>query len=633
MLKEIMRDPQSVLFWTGAGISSSPPSSLPLGIALTENVINYFCSDSALPTILDYLGKAGIKDSSGMKKSHPRLEAVLESILTVTGFEALRYFSMLDVPPNILHGFFARHILQGCTHITMNIDNCIAKALLNLNDSKWHVIENSEDLINTSNNGDGLLIHLHGRYKEENDEENNLGVRIKAIAAGFDEAMKVKLQDLLQCMHWLIFVGYSGSDYFDVNPFFNELKKRGISFSDLTVIWVDHCVSGDTLDKYILKEYSSIKSDFRKSILDALEGARAKVFIWRGETARFMEDIWPAGLAQKSCVANTATHSVAPPENFFNNALKPIVTANLYLSMGMGSEVLNLQDELLECRKQINSMKPIQNSLISLKNWIIHILNEAYCEIGYYKKAHQILQDFQEQDDIEKAFKYQRLAGDYWLSGAVLRSWFYFKKSFKILDGIPNCERNERWKQVLIETDIRFLHLCMDIYRIPFIKYFLPEARVFEAFHEILGMEEQLRRLPYDRIHLLKIYRRLPFVAQTINLPDWINNGNTAMHMNFAEMDNILGVINYTRDSVTEELNNGKTVSMDDLTKLMHKSLLIHDHPGILKCALIIKRNYGIDSHTVKIVLSSICKVQWVFMRKLCWLSSYFLKPRKNGKS
>lgn len=38
-----MDTPGNVIFWSGAGISRDPPSSLPLGEELTRNVVEDFC--------------------------------------------------------------------------------------------------------------------------------------------------------------------------------------------------------------------------------------------------------------------------------------------------------------------------------------------------------------------------------------------------------------------------------------------------------------------------------------------------------------------------------------------------------------------------------------------------------------
>lgn len=120
--------PERVCFWTGAGISVYSPSNLPLGIPLTRGAIEAFCLAGTWEKVLSYLQQADLIDEWGNRKLYPRLEAVLNSIVGVLGYDALRFLSVPDAPPNDLHYFFAWHLSQDGKHVTVNMDDCIRQA-------------------------------------------------------------------------------------------------------------------------------------------------------------------------------------------------------------------------------------------------------------------------------------------------------------------------------------------------------------------------------------------------------------------------------------------------------------------------------------------------------------------------
>ncbi len=79
----IPRNPKPVLFWTGAGISIDPPASLPSGYKLTKDIVDAFCLPETWADITSLLSQANFYGFSGNKKTFPRLEALLGSMVSI----------------------------------------------------------------------------------------------------------------------------------------------------------------------------------------------------------------------------------------------------------------------------------------------------------------------------------------------------------------------------------------------------------------------------------------------------------------------------------------------------------------------------------------------------------------------
>jgi hypothetical protein len=228
----IPKNPCDVVFWTGAGISLDSPSSLPSGYSLTEDVVNTYCINNTWSTICRYLKKARLEDASGNVKSIPRLESILGNVVSVLGFDILNHFSFLDAPPNFFHHFFSHHILAGGNHITLNLDLCIENAINHFIPSlRYEVITPDNVPANISGyTKDGWLLHLHGKF---GSDLANLGLTIENVTKGINDKISQLIIEAINSKRVIVFLEYSGSDVFDVNPFFEKLKHYSLFFEFL----------------------------------------------------------------------------------------------------------------------------------------------------------------------------------------------------------------------------------------------------------------------------------------------------------------------------------------------------------------------------------------------------------------
>ena len=153
--------PESSVLWSGAGLSAPPPTKLPLGAELTQQVVRHACLPDTWVKLEQYFKSAGLRTHDGIAKTIPRLELVIESLYRVLGPAALVPLQRCaEAEPNAGHIFAARHVLGGGTHITCNIDDCIGRCL--------------------PADAHRRVVHVHGSVL--GGEWDQLGIRLSRVA-------------------------------------------------------------------------------------------------------------------------------------------------------------------------------------------------------------------------------------------------------------------------------------------------------------------------------------------------------------------------------------------------------------------------------------------------------------------
>lgn len=122
----------------------------------------------------------------------------------------------LNAEPNPLHRFFADHLSRGGTHVTMNFDTCIERA----GRGDWQP---------------GALLHVHGELGSK-----SIGATLARIERGLPREIRSALREMILSprIRSIVFVGYSGSDFFDVDPFLASLPRDSLAGRD--VLWIEH---------------------------------------------------------------------------------------------------------------------------------------------------------------------------------------------------------------------------------------------------------------------------------------------------------------------------------------------------------------------------------------------------------
>ena len=112
---------ESVVVFTGAGISGEAPASLPRGFGLRNDVLRIVHAVAARapgagPLVTD-------EQRDELLESHRKLEVVLGRVWGTIGDDALACLLTLSVAvPNEAHMLAAVHLARGGTHVTLNFD-------------------------------------------------------------------------------------------------------------------------------------------------------------------------------------------------------------------------------------------------------------------------------------------------------------------------------------------------------------------------------------------------------------------------------------------------------------------------------------------------------------------------------
>lgn len=254
-------NPSKTIFWVGAGVGANAPCNLPLGNELTdaylksalgeelaERFILYW--NNHVPRIRECVQRGDwhapadqetytLDDvRSGRAWDRPRLEFIIgevnkldQEFLNIRfqkpenrrrysrkcSINAISHFA--EAEPNLLHYWLADFARAGSMIVTANFDTCIEKALMGdaLPDPS------SCEGIRGTETGSGFVYHFHGVATDQ-DIQINLGATINNISKRLPVEFTEKLKKCFRDGYDIVFVGYSGLDFFDVRPFFEELE-------------------------------------------------------------------------------------------------------------------------------------------------------------------------------------------------------------------------------------------------------------------------------------------------------------------------------------------------------------------------------------------------------------------------
>ncbi|MGW0948712.1 hypothetical protein ACWD4O_39980 [Streptomyces sp. NPDC002623] len=317
-------DPDEVLVWSGAGISVEGPTSLPSGPELTRRVFDAFFEAGALARVLTYHQVVGLRtsplcayDTTLPTSRLPRLETALDAAARARPDASPGTFDILDdvrsAVPNRLHAFAAGHLALGGRHVTANFDTCVERAY-----EARHGRPVPHDAVH----------HFHGSFADSPDGKA-LGATLSLIRTGFPHAEIQRLRRLLSAHRAVLVLGYSGSDYFDVDRFVAALPPDALN--GLRVLWVMHA-----------GHESHVPERDPIALQTLLRRAGADVHVLCGPTDLLVGEIarrW--GLEPLGDPPRRATADPALP---VTDAERRRATFLLYRSLGLHREVRRLLD-------------------------------------------------------------------------------------------------------------------------------------------------------------------------------------------------------------------------------------------------------------------------------------------------
>lgn len=293
-------NPSKTIFWVGAGVGADSPCNLPLGNVLTDAFLYAMLGDKAedfilywnnyIPAIRDCVRNgiwseplcrtqytvADVK--SGEAWERPRLEFVIGEVNKLDqefcgisfenpenvkryrrqqSIESLAHFA--EAEPNLLHYWLADFARAGAMIITANFDICIEKAIDG--DNKLSVCDGVKGI----ETGAGFIYHFHGVATDE-DMQNNLGATVNNISKRLPERFTDRLVKYFEDGYDIVFVGYSGLDFFDVYPFFKELQTGEYPGKAL---YLDFCLNDKKCEEALKmdKHYEYLLSPFKEGVI------------------------------------------------------------------------------------------------------------------------------------------------------------------------------------------------------------------------------------------------------------------------------------------------------------------------------------------------------------------------------
>lgn len=293
-LSSVSIDPAKTIFWVGAGIGGVEPCSLPLGNGLTDAVLEAALGSENKEKLLHIWNgkisriKHSVKNNTWKlpparkaEGERPRLEFVIGEIhkmdmeFSEITFEkkenrtayarcsvvkSLKYFA--DAQPNRYHYSLADFAHRGAVMITTNFDVCIEKAL-GLKDSQMTAVD-AGGVMAVEYAPAKYVYHIHGIATDENIEEN-LGATLTNVTRSLPGQFAGMLCRWFEEGYTIVFIGYSGADFFDVKPFFEELGEKRYPGK---AVYLHYCSDGAVKDAMAAeKEYRYLLAPFREQVI------------------------------------------------------------------------------------------------------------------------------------------------------------------------------------------------------------------------------------------------------------------------------------------------------------------------------------------------------------------------------
>ena len=449
---------------------------------------------------------------------------------------------------------------------------------------------------------------------------SSLGVTIESVTRGIRDEISHFIIDAILSKKSIIFAGYSGNDFFDVNPFFETLGYHN-DLSGKYVIWLEYSQDGNSTD---FIEYSN--SQLKKSILDTLDKSGAKIYTRCGKTIEVIEelrDFWRYPRCPNLFPLPRKNRISVSVEEW----KKELVTARVYVSMGLGNKALALWNTIEPSIQKYDSLCKNKSDLIELSppNRLLYLHNEANREKGLYFDAHKTTQQLIRTTDLDKMLYLERFASDLWLMGRLFQAKIKFREG--LFFGIARLGLSHRFDILYIECLRGYMQLCRDFGRLPIFGGILMKRYIKDAIRAIVTdnrVEVALRMSPYDRSHISRLFAwEKPGLKDNVAMPKWLTDPANIKHV-FSETDNLLGIINAMRSEIKLTLDYGQKEKENALLSLLHLSELIEDYPGIVKAYQLLAYARGYKAKYASGFYDALCKTQWIISRKLYEMVTFY---------
>ena len=223
------QQPARLVAFCGSGISAPSPTSLPLGSELVVSLLNldWVDGDEKFPLSESEINRSNLR---GIRFEH------LLSVFAEWGKHDLAALlnQFADAEPNAYHLRLAELCKQGIIDdlVTTNFDGCLEKSL-HQKGVDCNIIVSAEDPYIADSDVVNLL-KIHGSITRQNAgyQATALGATLESVSHGLPAWRRNLLLQLLDGAT-CAFLGYSGSDSYDINPLLFEMRKEHL-------YWIAH---------------------------------------------------------------------------------------------------------------------------------------------------------------------------------------------------------------------------------------------------------------------------------------------------------------------------------------------------------------------------------------------------------
>ena len=399
------RDRSKIIVWAGAGISIPAPTCLPAAEPLVWHWLEHLAGAECVTILKKLYGNHG----QTLGKPFPRLEKIIEDAVQSHGEEVLSLLEFIkNRLPNSNHKLIANHIEKhhGLA-VTTNFDTAIE-------DAARQVISVATYL--KSPDAETRLFKLHGCISEDKVQ---LGHSISRLALGLAPHFKTCFDQLfLDPARTILVFGYSGSDVFDVTPYFSSRSEEKFAAH---LVWICHS-NFETREISLSQAFEEgLLSEGARTMAEAFEHSRFIV----GDTTKFIN----IALSPDSCFADESPE-VEAWQNGWNDVYSPTrfakyaYAARIFASLGWGVKSLEFIEKAFSAQTA-----PYQKS-----KFLAGLYLNALRDCGAYSRENLLRVADRKTGEKQTPINWidiRQLANSYRLSGRPVRAFLTFRRNLK----------------------------------------------------------------------------------------------------------------------------------------------------------------------------------------------------------
>lgn len=294
-----------IVFLSGAGCSKDSPSNLPLGNQVIQDLVDFSCIEGE---------KKDLKEQLHRKLRFEHFMQLFTNYIDPE-INALNFFTQCH-SPNFQHCFLAEAIKKRNYVMTTNFDNLIEYALQNQGIPKENIYplifkkdySSFNEASEVPQERNYPIIKLHGsitNFRNKNSTKESLIFNIETLGKEKNlsnlrtlKSYKVDFLRKILKNHYLVVLGYSGADDFDIIPTLKRLRNfKGI-------IWLKHnSIQNEVKIQEIKcsnKSQKPIPDPIYKFLYDLKDfNNECEIFIIEGQTSLVLKQIKKVKFLQK----------------------------------------------------------------------------------------------------------------------------------------------------------------------------------------------------------------------------------------------------------------------------------------------------------------------------------------------